>query len=148
MSTPYLSVEIVIETRSTTEALVAALLPGTVQSGSFAPNVEVLGNDSGDATITRFRYEESGQSKLVVCPAPGDVQGADARIRQLCKELNDLPEAARREWDQAELREFYVGYDVDGFEFSYANRFSEDTISAAAALRAAIGIVMYKGRND
>jgi hypothetical protein len=148
MSTPYQSVEIVVETRSTTEALVTAFLPGKIRTSSFAPNGEVLGNDSGDTTITRIRYEESTQSKLIVYPAPSDAQSADARIRQLCAKLNNLPEEARREWDQAELREFYVGYDVDGIEFSYANQFSEDTISAAAALRATIGIVMYKGRSD
>ena len=148
MIDPYHSVEIIIETRSSTESLVAAFLPGKIRSGSFAPNGEVLGNDSGDTTITRIRYEESSHSKLIVCPAPSDTKDADARIRQLCKELNDLPEEARREWDQAELREFYVGYDVDGIEFSYASRFSQDTITAAAALRAAIGLVMYKRRND
>jgi hypothetical protein len=148
MSTPYHSVEIVIKTRCSTEALVGALLPGKVQCGSFAPNGEVLGNEAGDATITRIQDVESGRTKLVVCPSPGGAGGADARIIQLCAELNDLPEAARREWDQAEIREFYVGYDVDGIEFSHADHFSQEAISAAAALRAAIGIAMYRERND
>ena len=51
------------------------------------------------------------------------------------------------EWDEADLREFYVGYEVDSIEYSYSSRFSQDTIRAAAALQAAIGIVMYAGRN-
>lgn len=138
----------VIETRSSTESLVAAFLPGKVRSDSFAPDGEVLGDDSGDTTITRMRYGNPDRTKLIVSPLPSDVHSADERIRQLCAELNVLPEEARRELDQAELREFYVGYDVDGIEFSYENRFSEDTIKEAAALGASIGIVMYKGRSD
>ena len=148
MNTPYHSVEIVIETQSTTDALVAAFLPGKIQSGSFAPNGEVLGNDSGDSTITRMRYEGPDRTKLVVCPSPSNAQSEDERIKQLCDELNLLPKAARREWDEADLREFYVGYEVDSIEYSYSSRFSQDTIRAAAALQAAIGIVMYAGRND
>ena len=148
MSSPYHSVEIVIETRSSTEALVAALLPGTVRGDSISPNVEVMGNEAGDATITKIQCEESAQTKLVVCPSPSNARGADARIRQICEELNNLPKAARREWDQADLREFFVGYDVSGIEFSYGDRFSQEAVSAAAVLRAAIGIAIYSNRND
>ncbi len=144
----YHSVEIVIETRSSTESLVAAFLPGKIQSSSFAPNGEVLGDDSGDTTITRMRYKESSQLKLIVCPATRDAQGADAQIQQLCAELNDFPKAARCEWDQAELREFYVGYDVDGIECFHTSHFCQDTIIAAAAVRAAIGFVIYRDRNS
>jgi hypothetical protein len=148
MASQYHSVEIVIETRSSTEALVAALLPGAVRSDPLSPTVEVLGNEAGDATITRIQYEDSALTKLVVCPSPNDAREADARIRQLCEELNNLPEAARREWDQADLREFFVGYDVSGIGFSYSDRFSQDAVSATAALRAAIGVAIYSGRND
>ena len=148
MSSPYHSVEIVIDTRYSTEALVAALLPGKVQCGSISPYGQVLGNEAGDATITKIQYDDHVRTKIVVCPSPSDARGADARIRQLCAELNDLPEAARREWDQADLREFLVGYDVSGIEFSYADRFSQEAVSEAAVLRAAIGVAIYSGRND
>ncbi len=148
MLSPYHSVEIVIETRCSTEALVAAFLPGPVRCDSIAPNVELLGNEAGDATIMRYQYEGPVRTKLVVCPSPSAARGADARIRQLCAELNDLPEAARREWNQADLREFYVGYDINGSGSSCVDRFSRQAIRAAADLRAAIGIAIYNNRND
>lgn len=148
MNTPYRSVEIVIETQSTADALVAAFLPGKIKSGFFAPHGEVLGDDSCDTTITRLRLEDPDRTKLIVSPISSNTHNADDQIREFCAEINLLPELARREWDEADHREFYVGYDVDIVEYSYINRFSQDTIRAAADLHAAIGIVMYAGRND
>jgi hypothetical protein len=148
MNTPYLSVEIVIETQSTADALVAAFLPGKIKSGFFAPHGEVLGDDSCDTTITRLRLEDPDRTKLIVSPITSNTHNADDQIRELCTELNLFSVVAMREWDEADLREFYVGYDVDSIDHSYINRFSQDTIRAAADLHAAIGIVMYAGRND
>ena len=148
MSTPYHSVEIVIESRSPTESLIRGFLPGRIESHPYAPNREVLGDDKGDVTIQKIGIDgEENYSKLVVCPAYTDAKDADSKIAELCAQIEALPSEAREEWDAADLREFYVGYDTDNIEFSFPNRLNQETIQAVARIGAAIGIVMYRGRD-
>jgi len=148
MSDRFHSVEIIIETTNRTKSLIEYFLPGVIHSGEVAPEVQVLGSDLCDATITKIVCRDLGSTKLVICPSPSSLTTAEASILELCRIVSSLPISARREWDQANKREFYVGYDLDGKGTCFTDRFSDSTVIAVASIKASIGIAIYRGRNQ
>ena len=67
----------------------------------------------------------------------------DKSIRQFCKEIKNLPKEIRKEWDDADFREFNIGYSVGEEPFSYLDNISAKTIKKVQELGAGIGISLY-----
>ena len=84
---------------------------------------------------------DTHRSKIYFAPVPRGTP--DATIRQLCQQIASLPEPARQQWDAAGFREFFVGYELGEEPLCYDDHLSPETLSAAAALRAGIGLALY-----
>jgi hypothetical protein len=74
---------------------------------------------------------------------PRDFENADQCIEQYCNDLEQLPDDAKAEWEQARFREFSIGYHVAGAPRCFENHLSETTIQRVSKLGAGIGITLY-----
>ena len=68
---------------------------------------------------------------------------ADETIRQLCHQIAALPGPARQQWDAADFREFFIGYEVGSEPLCYEEHLSPETLSLATSLGAGIGLALY-----
>lgn len=74
---------------------------------------------------------------------PRDYGEAESCIRQYCRDLAALPDEARKEWEQARYREFFIGYHVGREPRCFENHLSADTVATVSDLGAGIGIALY-----
>lgn len=74
---------------------------------------------------------------------PTGKKNPDKTIRQFCKAIESLPKEVRKEWDNADFREFNIGYHVGEEPFSYLDNISYKTIKRVEKLGAGIGISLY-----
>ncbi len=74
-------------------------------------------------------------------PIPG--KDANTTIRKFCKMIAKLPPNIRKVWDQADHREFYIGYHGGEGPLCYEEHIELETLRAAIELGAGIGLAIY-----
>lgn len=103
-----------------------------------------------DAFVEWFQAQDNYVHKLpwethrwyVYCD-PLHYSSADLTIQKLCEMVLELPAHVKKQWDDAGVREFLVGYEIGDEPRSYDDHFSQETLSMAAQVRAGIGIMLY-----
>ena len=84
---------------------------------------------------------EKNASFVYFAPLPsGD---ANLTIRELCKEINELPENVRLQWANAEEREFFIGYHVGETPNCFVEHVDVDTLEMVHQNNASIRIALY-----
>jgi len=68
---------------------------------------------------------------------------ANKTIFDLCGAIEKLPRSVRRHWDNANKREFHIGYDVGDEPHWYDQHLELETLQRAVKLNASIRISMY-----
>ena len=103
-----------------------------------------------DAFIDWFSSQDNhvekrpgGAHRWYVYFAPIPCDTADLTIRKLCAGIPDWPSEVRRQWNDAAIREFYVGYEVVPRGFHFQDRLEPATLTEAANVGAGIGIAIY-----
>ncbi len=103
-----------------------------------------------DGWIEWFEQQDNHVSKLrdndskwYVYFAPLPSIDANKTIFDLCAEIEKLPHPIRQHWDNANNREFYVGYHVGDEPQCYDQHFELETIQRAVSLNASIRIALY-----
>ncbi len=74
-------------------------------------------------------------------PLPSE--NANTTICDLCTEIENLPQNIKKQWNQASLREFHVGYHVGENPQPYDEHFELKTLKRAIEMNASIRIAMY-----
>ena len=115
-------------------------------------SVEIAIKTDGDceAFVDWFRAQGNAVEKVpgeahrwYVYFAPLPSGCADATIRDICERIPEWPEVVRRQWDEAALREFLVGYEVGTRPVAHLDRFDSGTLECAARFGAGIGLALY-----
>jgi hypothetical protein len=70
-------------------------------------------------------------------------RNANTTILSLCRMIERLPPAVRKDWDRAGIREFSAGYHVGEEPHCFEEHIEPKTLKAALAVNAGIGIAMY-----
>jgi hypothetical protein len=109
----------------------------------LAPFVEALGDHVSDMFTGAAQVEEGAYQthlELAIEERPGN---PDAAIQAFAKLIDELPPAAKRLWDEANLRNFDIG--IQGGVTPRAFQFSlhPDTLAAASRLKANIALTVY-----
>ena len=86
---------------------------------------------------------DGGDSKWYVYFAPIPSIDANKTICDLCAEIEKLPQSVRKHWDNANKREFHIGYHVGDAPHCYDQHFELETIQRVVKLNASIRITMY-----
>jgi len=84
---------------------------------------------------------ENHASYIYFAPLPSS--DANLTIRRLCKEINELPDAVRRQWTGADGREFFVGYHVGEAPNCFIEHFGIDTLELVRQQNASIRVALY-----
>lgn len=93
-----------------------------------------------DNYVEKLKWESH---KWYVYFAPIASKNPCKTIKRFCKEIKNLPKEIKEEWDQADFREFNIGYHVGEEPFSYVDNISSKTIKKVNELKAGIGISLY-----
>ena len=93
-----------------------------------------------DNYVEKLKWESH---KWYVYFAPTAHKTPNKTIKAICKDIAALPKDIRKEWDDADFREFNIGYHVGEEPFSYLDNISAKTIKKVQELRAGIGISLY-----
>lgn len=121
-SSYHITTEIIIQSHTKCEALTTALVDD--HTGFYIqPSAEV-----GD---------------WYLCFDPVPYETADETILELCNRIQSLDPAARKEWDDALHREFYIGYEISPSTPCLQEFFSPKTLDKVRQLHATIGLAMY-----
>lgn len=83
------------------------------------------------------------ESKWHVYFDPIPSADANKTIFDLCAAIEKLPGSVRRHWDNANKREFHIGYDVGDEPHWYDQHLELETLQRAVKLNASIRIAMY-----
>jgi hypothetical protein len=126
--TRYVTVDLIVKGDAATERLSACL-------------------DAKNYYVQRHEWNDDSKWYLNIS-CPRDFENADQCVEQYCNDLEQLPEDAKAEWDQARFREFSVGYHVAGAPRCFENHLLETTIQRVSKLRAGIGITLYPCPDD
>lgn len=124
--TRFVSVEVVIRTNSDCQDWIAWF-------------------ESQDNYVTNMP-SENHESFVYFAPLPlGD---ANQTIRRLCQEISELPENVRRQWADADQREFFVGYHVGETPPCFTEHIDSDTLELVYQIGASIRIALYPTPNE
>ena len=103
-----------------------------------------------DAFAEWFRSQDDHVEKVpwnthqwYVYFAPLSSGCADMTIQKICERITDWPEAVRRQWDAAAVREFLVGYQIGTEPVALQDHFDSETLYMAARIGAGIRIALY-----
>ena len=103
-----------------------------------------------DAFVDWFRARDFHVEKLswhthrwYVYFAPLPSTTVDLTIRSICEGIPDWPEDVRRQWDEAALREFLVGYEIGTEPVAFLDQFATETLGMAARFGAGIALALY-----
>ena len=112
----------------------------------LAPLVEAFGSHVSDmftGTAEVPGEEGSFQTHLELAIEEREPWSPDAAIQAFVRLIDDLPPAARRLWDEANLRNFDIG--IQGGVTPRAFQFSlrPDTLAAASRLKANVALTVY-----
>lgn len=114
--------------------------------------VEVTIKTDGDcdAFVEWFRAQDNHVAKLpwdthrwYVYFAPLPSVSADMTIRRICEGFPAWPEAVRRQWEEAAVREFFVGYELGTDDRAHLDHFHSNTLELVARFGAGIGLAFY-----
>ena len=86
---------------------------------------------------------DGGESKWQVYFAPIPSVDANKTIFDLCSEIERLPPLIREHWDNANRREFHIGYHVGDEPHWYDQHLELETIQRVVKLSASIRIALY-----
>ena len=75
--------------------------------------------------------------------APTPSKTPEKSLKQAVKLIQKLPAKVRKDWDQAEFREFNLGYSAGEEPNSFLNNISCKTLRKVSKLGAGIGISIY-----
>ncbi len=115
-------------------------------------SVEIFIRTNADAVEFVKWFEDQDN---YVCKVPSDSEkwyiycdpisgsNADEVISNLCQMVEDFPKGVRQDWDQAERREFYAGYNVGDKPFCFTEDLHIDTLKSAIRVNAGIGYALY-----
>ena len=115
-------------------------------------SVEIVIKTDGDcdAFADWFSAQDNYVEKLpcdthrwCVCFAPLSSGSVDMIIRDMCEGISDWPELIRRQWDEAALREFFIGYEIGTEPIAHLDHISSSTLELAARFGAEIGLALY-----
>jgi hypothetical protein len=115
-------------------------------------SVEIAIKTDGDcdAFVDWFRAKGNCVEKIpceshrwYVYFAPLSSGSADTTIREICDGLPAWPEVVRRQWDEAAIREFFVGYEIGTDPSAHLDHFEHGTLELAARFGAGIGLALY-----
>jgi hypothetical protein len=122
----------------------------TIPSRFISVEIAIRTDGECDAFVEWFRGQDNYVEKLAcethrwhVYFAPLPSGCADRTIRDICEGMSDWPEVVRRQWDEAALREFVVGYEVGTEAVVHLDRFDPSTLELVARVGAGIGIALY-----
>jgi hypothetical protein len=110
----------------------------------LAPLVEAFGPHVSDMFTGAAEVEEGAyQTHLELALAKRDPWNPDSAIQAFVRLIEGLPPAAKRLWDEANLRVFDVG--IQGGVTPRAFQFSlrPDTLAAASRLKANVALTIY-----
>ena len=103
-----------------------------------------------DVFVDWFRAQDNYVEKMpcdthrwYVYFAPLPSVSADMTIRDICEGIPGWPEALRRQWEEAALREFIVGYEIGTEPIAHLDHFHSSTLELAARFGAGIGLALY-----
>lgn len=97
-----------------------------------------------DNYVTNMR-SESHASFVYFAPLPSS--DGNLTIRRLCQQINELPENVRRQWTDAEEREFFIGYHVGETPHCFVEHLDVDTLELVHQNGASIRIALYPSPN-
>ena len=122
----------------------------TTPSRFISVEVAIKTDGDCDAFVDWFRAQDNHVEKLswdthrwYVYFAPLPSGCADMTIRDICMGISEWPESVRRQWDEAALREFFVGYEIGTEPVAHLDRFDSSTLELAARVGAGIGLALY-----
>jgi len=122
LTTHFLNVDLDIQSRFDLQPLVSAL----------------------DKKAYALRLERVKRTYFASLEVEKATQDVDAAIRAFCKLIQRLPEAERRHWHDAKIREFNIGTQAGMSSTVGEFLVKAETVKAAAALEARIGITVYR----
>ena len=93
-----------------------------------------------DNHVSKLKGEEY---KWFIYFAPLPLEDANKTIQDLCNDIENLPPHVRIHWDNANEKEFYVGYRVGEQPLCYNEHFEIETLKRTIELGASIRIAMY-----
>lgn len=126
--TRYITVDLVVKGNGETDLFVAAL-------------------EAMDYVVQKLDWED-GNKWFLNISCPHDVDDPETCILRCCADLESMPEGARAEWDGANFREFFIGYETGEQPSCFENHLKAETVAVAAKLGAGIGIALYACREE
>jgi hypothetical protein len=120
------------------------------QSEFICVEIDIKTDHDCDAFVEWFQAQDNYVNKLAcethrwhVYFDPLHYSSADLTIQKLCELLLQLPPQVKKQWEEAGVREFCVGYEIGDEPRDFGDHFSPKTLSMAAQVGAGIGIVLY-----
>ena len=107
-------------------------------------------NGDCDAFVDWFRAQDNYVEKVAcethrwyVYFAPLPSSTADLTIRDICEGITSWPEDVRKQWDEAAIREFVVGYEIGTDPNAHLDHFVPSTLELAAQFGVGIGLAIH-----
>ncbi|MBI1918091.1 MAG: hypothetical protein HYS12_25650 [Planctomycetes bacterium] len=107
---------------------------------SLAPIVEAFGEDVVVLHQSACREFFTASFEAAGSGCSGDAEGA---INDLCLLVENLPDDARRLWDECCTRVFDIGYESGDSPRSFRSILHPETVMRVAAVGAAIMVTIY-----
>ncbi len=89
------------------------------------------------------KMDSMGDHKWYIYFAPEAQENTNNTILDLCRQIEELPPEARRDWDMAAKREFFAGYHVGGDPHAFTEHLDPETLKRVLDLNAGIGYALY-----
>jgi hypothetical protein len=122
----------------------------TTPSRFISVEIAIKTDGDCDAFVDWFRAQDNYVEMLpcdthrwYVYFAPLSSGSADMTIRDICEGISEWPEVVRRQWDEAALREFFIGYEIGTEPVAHLDHFDSSTLELAARFGAGIGLALY-----
>lgn len=122
----------------------------TKKTAFISVEVSIYTNHDCDEWITWFEEQDNyvdkhahTQYRWYVYFAPMACKNANLTIKMLCGVIQNLPDHVRSHWDNAERKDFHIGYAVGEEPHWYGEHLEVETLRMATALGADIRIAMY-----
>ncbi|RBP46369.1 hypothetical protein DES53_102760 [Roseimicrobium gellanilyticum] len=128
LETRYITVDLVVKGNGETDLLVAAL-------------------EARGYVAQKHDWDDEHKWFLNIS-CPHDVDAPETCILRCCEDIESTPEGAKAEWNGANYREFFIGYETGKHPFCSENHLKPETVARAAGLRAGIGIALYPRRDE
>ena len=80
--------------------------------------------------------------------APLSSGDANLTIRRLCQEISELPDNVRRQWADADEKEFFIGYHIGETPLCFVEHIDTDTLELVHQNGASIRIALYPTPNE